>query len=229
VYGAIDQGVRLGILGGLYLVLGLVLFMGRRVIPFFTERGVDDPVKLKNSRINDITTFILFPAFMISEMAFPNHLAGALLAAGLFASNSIRLNGWHTLGIWIKPLLWGLFAAFLMINVGFLLRALMLVTALPQFLHIHAFTVGGIGIITISMMARVSLGHTGRDIYQAPVLMAVLLACIVLATFVRVFLPLMDPVNYDLWIMVAGIMWIIGFCLFSVIFIPMLLKPRYSP
>ena len=36
--GVLDQGVRLGIYSGLYLVLGMVLFMGRRVIPFFTER-----------------------------------------------------------------------------------------------------------------------------------------------------------------------------------------------
>jgi uncharacterized protein involved in response to NO len=226
--GVIDQGVRLGIQGGLYLVLGMVLFMGRRVIPFFTERGVGYPVKLKNSRWNDIATFILFPAFLVTEVFFPNHLAGALVAAGLLVSNSIRVNGWHTLGVWQKPLLWGLFAAFLSINIGFLLRALMPVTALPDYLHIHAFTVGGIGILTMSMMARVTLGHTGRNIYQSPLLMAVLLACMVLAASIRVFFPLLDASNYPLWIIVAGTLWIIGFCLFSIIFIPMLLKPRYS-
>jgi uncharacterized protein involved in response to NO len=227
VIGAVDQGVYLGIQGGLYLVLGLVLFMGRRVIPFFTERGVGYPVELKNSRRNDIATFILFPAFMVSEIFFQRHVAGALIAAGLFVSNSIRVHGWHTLGIWQKPPIWGLFVSFLMINLGFLLRALMPVTALPDYLHIHAFTVGGIGVVTMSMMARVTLGHTGRNIYRAPGLMAVLLACIVLTALIRVFFPLFDPANYQLWIVVAGIMWMISFSLFSIIFIPMLLKPRY--
>lgn len=226
VTGVINQGVQLGIQGGLYLVLGLVLFMGRRVIPFFTERGVGYPVELTNSHRNDIATYLLFPAFLISEVFFPRHFTGALLAGGLLISNSIRLNGWHTLGIWQKPLLWGLFASFLMINLGFLLRSLTPFTTLPDYLHIHAFAVGGIGIITISMMARVTLGHTGRDIYQWPKLMALLLASIGLSATIRVFLPLMDPVNYQLWVVVAGIMWVISFTLFSIIFIPMLLKKR---
>jgi uncharacterized protein involved in response to NO len=226
VMGIVGPGVNLGIQGGLYLVLGLVLFMGRRVIPFFTEKGVGYPVELKNSRNNDIATFVLFPAFLVSEVFFQHHLAGALLAGGLFVSNSIRIHGWHTLGIWQKPLLWGLFASFLMINLGFLLRAMAPVTALPGYLHVHAFAVGGIGIVTMSMMARVTLGHTGRNIYQSCTLMAVLLGCMVITALIRVFFPLIDPVHYQFWIVVAGSLWMITFSLFSVIFIPMLLKPR---
>jgi len=226
VFGVLDQGVRLGVEGGLFLVLGMVLFMGRRVIPFFTERGVGYPVKLKNSRRNDIAMFILFPTFVITEVVFPRSIAGALLAGGMLLSNSIRINGWHTLGVWKKPLLWGLFASFLMINLGFLLRALTPVSTLPDYLYIHAFAVGGIGVLTVSMMARVTLGHTGRNIYETPLLMTVLLACMVLTATIRVFFPMMDPVHYQLWIVVAGIMWIISFTLFSIIFIPMLLKPR---
>jgi uncharacterized protein involved in response to NO len=226
VAGLVEQGIRLGNHGGLYLVLGMVLFMGRRVIPFFTKGGVDYPVELKNARWNDIATSILFPAFLISELFFQHHVAGALLAAGLFLSNSLRVSDWHTLGVWQKPLLWGLFASFIMINLGFLLRAMMSVTTIPDFLPVHAFAVGGIGIITMSMMARVTLGHTGRNVQQAPPVMAFLLGAMVLTATLRIFFPLMDPGNYQLWITVSGIMWIISFSLFSIIFIPMLLKQR---
>ena len=100
---------------------------------------------------------------------------GALLAAALFSLNSMRVHGWHTMGIWLKPLLWGLFTAFVMINLGFLMRALALVTAIPEYLHVHAFAVGGIGVITVSMMARVALGHSGRNVHQAPPVTALLL------------------------------------------------------
>jgi len=224
--GYLETGVQLGIYGGLYIVLGMVLFMGRRVIPFFTQRGVGYPVEIKNSRRNDIATFILYPLYLLSEVFFPQHLAGALLAAALLVSNSIRVNGWHTLGIWQKPLLWGLFASFIMINLGFLLRALSPFTTLPDYVHVHAFAVGGIGIISMSMMARVTLGHTGRNVHQAPPVTTILLACMVLTTTVRVFSPLMDPQNYQLWITVAGTLWIASFALFSIIFIPMLSGPR---
>lgn len=224
--GLVNRGAHLGVHGGLYLVLGIVLFMGRRVIPFFTERGLGHPVEIRNERWNDVATFILFPAFLLSEVFFQNHFAGALLAAALFILNSLRVNGWHTLEIWQKPLLWGLFAAFIMINLGFLLRALMPVTAIPDFLPIHAFAVGGIGIVTVSMMARVTLGHTGRNVHQAPPIMSVLLASMVLTTVIRIFLPMLDPAHYPFWIMVSGLMWIVSFILFSIVFIPLLITPR---
>jgi uncharacterized protein involved in response to NO len=196
------------------------------VIPFFTERGVGYAVELKNARWNDIATFILFPGFLVTELFFQYHLVGAFLAAGLFILNSIRVNGWYTLGIWQKPLLWGLFAAFMMINLGFLLRALMPVTAIPDFLPIHAFAVGGIGIATISMMARVALGHTGRNVHQAPPVMSLLLTGMVITTSIRIFMPLLDPDHYRLWIAASGLMWIISFALFAVVFIPLLVSPR---
>jgi len=224
--GLVERGAYLGLHGGLYLVLGMVLFMGRRVIPFFTERGLDHPVEIKNERWNDVATFILFPAFLLSEVFFQNHISGALLAAALLILNSLRVTGWHTLEIWQKPLLWGLFAAFMMINLGFMLRALMPVTAIPDFLPIHAFAVGGIGIITISMMARVTLGHTGRSVHQAPPIMTLLLVSMVLTATLRIFLPMLDAAHYQFWITASGLMWIITFTLFTIVFIPLLIKRR---
>ena len=224
--GWLPDGARLGVYGGLYLMLGMVLFMGRRVIPFFTQRGVDYEVRLRNERWVDISLFVVYPLFMISELFRPYHLAGAILAGILLFLNSRRLMGWHTLGIWQKPLLWGLFASFIMINLGFLLRAMMPVTAIPDFLPVHGYALGGIGIVTLSMMSRVTLGHTGRDVNEPPKLVAATLVCIISASFIRIFLPLADPQNYPAWVAAAGIIWIISFLLFTITFAPMLLNKR---
>ena len=224
--GWLPNGVRIGVHGGLYLVLGMVLFMGSRVIPFFTERGVGYEVELKKPRWNDMATAALYPLFLLSEVFLPQHVLGALLAGGLLALNSLRVSGWYTLGIWRKPLLWGLFAAFIMINLGFLLRALMPVTAIPDFLPIHAYAVGGIGVVTVAMMARVSLGHTGRSVHQPPAAVTPILLGMVLAAIIRIFTPLADPAHYALWIALAGLAWIVSFALFALVFMPMLLKPR---
>jgi uncharacterized protein involved in response to NO len=224
--GWVPRGVHLGVHGGLYLVLGMVLFMGSRVIPFFTERGVGYAVQLRKPRWNDHASAALYPVFLLSEVIMPQHSLGAALAAVLFVLNSLRLAGWYTLGIWQKPLLWGLFAAFIMINFGFLLRALTLVTAIPGFLPIHAFAVGGIGIVTVAMMARVSLGHTGRSVHQPPRLVWLLLLGMVLTATLRVFVPLADPTAYALWVTLSGLAWILSFALFAIVFIPMLVRPR---
>lgn len=224
--GWLPGGQRLGVYTGLYLVLGLVLFMGNRVIPFFTERGVGYEVTLRRARWNDVATLVLFPLFLLAEVLLPARWPGAVLAAALLVLNSLRVLGWYTLGIWKKPLLWGLFAAFTAINLGFLMRALAAVTALPPNLALHAFAAGGIGLATIAMMARVSLGHTGRDVHQPPGLVTPMLVVMVLAALLRIVQPLADPARYPHWVAIAGLLWILAFTLFSIVFLPMLLRPR---
>jgi uncharacterized protein involved in response to NO len=82
----------------------------------------------------------------------------------LFATHVMRLVGWHTKGIWKKPLWWVLYVGYGGATFGFLLKALAPFTSLSPSLTSHAFSLGGIGIITAGMMARIALGHTGRDI-----------------------------------------------------------------
>jgi uncharacterized protein involved in response to NO len=100
------------------------------------------------------------------------------------------------------------------------------VTAIPDFLPIHAYAVGGIGIMTVSMMARVCLGHTGRSVHQSPPVVMLLLFGMVLAAMLRVILPLIDVAHYTLFVTVSGVVWIVTFALFVVVFAPMLVRPR---
>jgi len=228
-FGALFDAPKLlsgSIYGGLYLVLGLVLFMGRRVIPFFAERGVGYPVELRNSRWNDIASWILLPSFMVSELMFATGAAGAAVAAALFLSNTWRLAGWYTPGIWRKPLLWSLYLAFALLTLGFLLRALAFISPVPPLIPIHAFAVGGIGLVTISMMSRVSIGHTGRNVHEAPRIVPVFLSLIVLSGTIRILFTLLDPSRYTLWITLSGLLWIIAFGLFAVSIGPMLFRKR---
>jgi uncharacterized protein involved in response to NO len=224
--GEVPGGGRMGIYAALYGVLALVLFMGRRVIPFFTQRGVGYEVELRNDAWNDRATIALFPAFALSEVLLPNHFMGALLAAALFVLNTLRVMGWHTIGIWQRPLLWSLFMAFLMINLGFMMRALMLVTGIPVLLPIHAFALGGIGLMTLGMMIRVTLGHTGRNVHAAPTVVTLLVAALLASTILRIFMPLVDPNQFWLWVGAAGGLWIAAFVLYILVFGPMLLGRR---
>lgn len=221
-----QQKVSASLYAGLYLVLGLILFMGRRVIPFFTQRGVGYEVEIDTPRWNDLATWLLFPAFLVAEVYFHGSKAGAFIAASLFILNALRLYNWYTRGIWRKPLLWSLHLAYLMIIAGFALRALQAVISLSPFIAIHAFAVGGIGLVTISMMPRVSLGHTGRSIHDAPAIAYFFIGAMALAAVFRVFAPWLDPSRYALWIFLSGLLWIVAFFLFAVSIGPMLLRKR---
>ncbi len=226
VVGFVEQGMYWSIYGGLYLVIGLIIIMGRRVIPFFIETGVGYPVKLFNSKWLDVTTPLLYLAFFIVEIFFGNRYLSALLSAALFIMISVQVVGWHTIEIWKKPLLWSLFVAFLFIDLGFLLIALIPFTDLPNIRVIHAFSFGGIGVMTLSMMARVTLGHTGRNVQNPPGAMTWAFVALIVGAVVRVILPLIAADHYLIWIAVSQILWITAFLIFVVVYAPMLIKPR---
>ncbi|MBK8754481.1 MAG: NnrS family protein [Candidatus Competibacteraceae bacterium] len=224
--GFIENGVYIGIYGGLFLIIGLMLTMGRRLIPFFVEVGVGYPVKLFNSQWLDLSSLVLFLAFFIVEVFIGNRQIAALLSSGLFIITSVRLIGWHTVGIWKQPLLWSLFIAFLLIDAGFLLMALLPFFNLPKLLAIHAFSFGGIGIATLSMMARVSLGHTGRDVKSPSVATTVALVALIVGSIFRVGLPLIAANHYLIWVLASQILWIAAFLIFVIAYTVMLIKPR---
>jgi uncharacterized protein involved in response to NO len=226
VFGILQQGAYWGIYAGLYLLIALVLTMGRRVMPFFIEKGVGYPVQLKNSRLLDLSTLVLFLIFTVDAVFIRAGLV-PYVSALLFVVTSLRLYNWHTPGIWKVALLWGLYLAFIAIDIGFLLFALSpLLDVVTPFLALHAMAVGGIGLITISMMSRVTLGHTGRDINQPSQWIARAQWLILLGAVARVIMPVLLIQYYLYWIALAQLLWITAFLIFIIVNFPMLTHPR---
>lgn len=224
--GTLDQGMYWGIYGGLYLVIGLILTLGGRVIPFFTESGVGYPVQLYNPKWITIAGLLVFLVFFVSELFLQSGLLSGYLAVALFIIYFIRLVGWYTPGIWKKPLLWSLHVAMLFIIIGFLLFAVSVFSDVSQLIAIHAMAYGGIGMVTVSMMARVSLGHTGRNVNKPPGLVNFIMVTLLAGAVVRVFLPLLTSDYYLVWIMISQILWIIAFLLFAMLYVPIWCRPR---
>jgi uncharacterized protein involved in response to NO len=210
----------------LYVLLALVFTMARRVLPFFIERGVGYPVTLMNRKWIDRSGLYIFALFVLSDVFWRNVPVTAALAALLFTIHSIRLAGWYTQGIWKKPLLWVLYLGYGGATFGFLLKALAAFTTLPPSLALHAFALGGIGMITAGMMARIALGHTGRDIQQHSHLLAPIFISLIAAFVARVLLPMIAPTHYLLWLGIAQAAWMFAFALFVWVYTPILLKTR---
>lgn len=78
----------------------------------------------------------------------------------------------------------------------------------------------------MGMMARVSLGHTGRNIQLPPKTLAYAIGILLLATVFRVILPLFDMTHYFIWVGLSQAMWILAFGLFIFIYLPILIRPR---
>ena len=218
----IGQGVRWGLYTGFYMVIGLILILSRRLIPFFVERGVGYKVELRNSHLLDIGVVIGFLAFFAIEVFVGNRHLSAALAGLLFVINLLRLTGWYTPGIWRKPLLWSLYLAYTFVTLGFGLFAASVWLDILWFPALHAFAVGGVGLMTLSMMSRVSLGHTGRDINRLPSGMATFLLILLLAALERVLLPPLLPQLHSTWILISQVLWITAFTGFVALYAPIL-------
>jgi uncharacterized protein involved in response to NO len=108
---------------------------------------------------------------------------------------------------------------------GFVLKALGHLGLFAPNLALHALTLGGFGVLTLGMMSRVALGHTGRLLQSAR---ATDLAFVLLnlGTLARVFGPYAMPDNYIGAVHLAGGFWLLAFGIFTVIYAPILLKPR---
>jgi uncharacterized protein involved in response to NO len=226
VLGVLEQGVYWGIYSGLYLLIALVLTMGRRVMPFFIERGVGYPVQLKNSRFLDLTTLFLFLLFTLDEVFMRTGMT-PYISAALFIVTSLRLYNWHTPGIWRVPLLWGLYGAFISINIGFgMFTATAFSSIITPSLALHAMTFGGIGVITLSMMSRITLGHTGHDVRHPSAWIAVAQWLLVLGVITRVLLPIFLPEFYVYLVAISQGLWIGAFIIFLAVNFPLLNSPR---
>ncbi len=229
-YGALLSGQllteRQALRFSVYLIVSLILTIGRRVMPFFIERGVGYSVTLRNSRAVDFTSLALLLLFVILDIFFHVPRAVAVICGMLAVIHLIRLAGWYTPGIWKKPLLWILFAGYLFLIAGFILKLFFLLMNSPDDPALHAFTAGGIGIFTLGMMARVAWGHTGRDIARPPAVLPWIFGSIVIAAVVRTFFPMLDETRYILWIGLSQVFWVAAFGLFVVTYFYVLISPR---
>ena len=229
IFSADMTSTKIGLYLGFYLIIGLVLTIGRRVVPFFIERGLSvdgKTVKVRNSKRQDVTSLLFFLAFFSVDLFYPDKYLLTITALGVALVNIVRLVGWYHRGIWQKPLLWSLYVAFLGMCLSFVLYALQPWLGFMPSIAVHGLAIAGIGMMTVAMMARVSLGHTGRSIHQPPNRVSAMFGLMILAFISRVLLPVVDMSHYLLWIMMAQGAWIACFMLFCICYLPMLSQPR---
>jgi len=222
--GYTESSARAGTFLGLNLIILLIVIMGGRVIPFFTERALSGVIPKRRPAIEWLSPASA-TAFVITDLLLPNSMLAGALAALAAVSNGIRLGGWYTNRFWRVPLLWVLHLGYAWVVAGFCLKALAAIGLIsPQFI-VHAFTVGGIGVLTLGMMARVSLGHTGRPLKTArPVALAFVL--VNLAAVIRGILPIIFPQWLPQLVALSGSLWMAAFSLFFLIYFPILTQPR---
>lgn len=206
------------------IIIILILIIAGRVFPFFTERGISGTLIIRNPMLDNASVASALIVFALQLAGISGTLL-ALAAAIAVAVNGLRFAGWYVQRIWYVPLLWVLYTGYAWIILGFVLTALTAYSLVLPSLALHAFTLGGVGVLTLGMMTRVSLGHTGRAL-KASNAISIAFVLINVAALFRVLLPIAMPSWYGNLIYLSTLSWLAAFSLFVFVYAPILTRAR---
>jgi uncharacterized protein involved in response to NO len=210
---------------GLDAVAAILVIFGGRIVPLFTRNALPQ-AEVRSLPWADAASRWGMLAVLLLELlpGGGGPLAVALILVGL--ATVLRMSRWgfiHTLGL---PILWVLHVGYLCVGLGLVVRGLgLVVPGLPRGIALHLLAVGGLGVLTLGMMARVTLGHTGRELVLHPML-GWAFGLVIFATVVRVTLPLVAPTWTGISWWVSGVAWALAFLPYLAVYLPVLLGPR---
>lgn len=212
---------------GIGLVVTLVCVIGGRIVPSFTRnwlaRRAPGRLPVPFGRFDAIAMVVgvsAMAAWTVNPTGGP--LAGALFVAGVL--HVVRLARWAGYRTGSDRLVLILHVAYAFVPVGFFLTALSSVDLVAPGAGIHAWTGGAIGSMTIAVMTRASLGHTGQAL-SASFLIQGVYAAIVVAAVARICATL-DPTYSASLLTISGIAWAGAFFGFALAYAPLLCRSR---
>lgn len=215
-------------------VITLITLIAGRIIPAFTGNWLKQrspagrlpapfasiDVMAQSLGALALAAWVLAPRFSLPDGA----LGAALVVAGML--HLVRQVRWMPERTLREPLVAILHAGYLFIGLGFLLTGASALTAghVSESAGLHAWTGGAIATMTLAVMTRASLGHTGRALTAGVITTFVYLA-IVVAAFLRIAAAL-APGQTLLLVPLAGLAWLAAFGGFLVGYTKLLLQPR---
>ncbi len=223
--GTAELGTRLGIAAA----VALISLIGGRVIPSFTRNWLarENPGRLPEpfGRFDMAVLGISLLALGV-WVARPAWLGTAALMLITGAAQVTRLGRWAGDRTLRDRLVLILHIGYAFIPIGFVVLAAAVIfpEAVPVSAGIHAWTVGAIGTMTLSIMTRASLGHTGQSLIAGPLTQSIY-AAVVIAAILRIAATLLPAAMIPL-LYAAGAAWIAAFWMFAVGYGPLLSRSR---
>lgn len=214
-------GLRLGVAGSVMLIA----LIGGRIVPSFTRNWLAQrPTKALPVAMNraDSVVLGLTGLALVAFVPWPDALPTALLCLVAGIAQLWRLSRWQGMQTLREPLLWALHLGYACIGLGFLTVAAAAVGAMELGGALHLWLAGAVGLMTLAVMTRASLGHTGRALHAGPAV-----AGLYLSLVIAVLARFGAAINGADWLLhLAATAWIVAFGGFAAIYFPILALPR---
>ncbi|MBR1267815.1 NnrS family protein [Bradyrhizobium sp. AUGA SZCCT0222] len=213
--------------GGIAVVIGLIALIGGRIIPSFTRNWLAKrtpgqmPAPFGRFDVATIALSVLVLLFWVVR-PLDRTTGGLLLVCG--GMHLIRLVRWTGYRTFADRLVLILHVAYAFVPAGFILTALSAFDLVAPSAGIHAWTGGAIGTMTLAVMSRATLGHTGQRLQASPATQLIY-AAVIIAALARVCAVLETDHTGPL-LVAAGIAWAAAFLGFAVIYSVAFWSPR---
>lgn len=211
----------------LLFVMLMVAIVGGRVIPAFTRNATPGLIVRPSGQWRDRAAFASLIAFGVFVLcpASPPWLLAAIAATGAL-THALRMQGWGAASTLRRPMLWVLQLAYLFVPSGLgLYAAFYLGAPIPIWVPLHVLAVGALGLMTLGMMSRVSLGHTGRMIVAGK-LTTLSYALMVAALLARSLGGFFTGTDWRNAMLSAAGFWSLAFLVFLFVYARVLLVAR---
>lgn len=219
-----EYGLRLG----LAVTVMLIMLIGGRIIPSFTHNwlarrpGTRLPVAF-----NTLDGLVMLDSALVLALwvALPDNILTGCLSAVVGLLHIVRLARWAGDRTAAEPLVLILHVGYAFVPAGFLLLAgaILAPDVISQSGAVHGWTAGAIGVMTIAVMTRASLGHTGQELTATAGIRAIYVS-VVLSALARVVAA------FGLWrtgmLDLAAVTWVLAFGGFVAVYAPLLLRRR---
>jgi uncharacterized protein involved in response to NO len=217
-----DAGTALR--AAIFLIAALIALIGGRIVPAFTQNALRlrgwPGITCHTPRLLDHLAVPAVLAAVATELVLPQSPVSGWLALACGAVLGLRMLGWQTIRTLAMPIVWILHVGYAWLPIGFALKGVADLTGwIDATSAMHALSAGAIGVMILAVASRAALGHAGRPLIVAsPTVIAY--GLVIAAAVLRVFVPV------DGAILAAGVLWTAGYGIFSVVYWPILTRPR---
>jgi uncharacterized protein involved in response to NO len=206
IYAGPNYGLRLAVAA----IVALIMVVGGRITPSFTSNWLTRQGSQKRpaplGRF-DIGSIAFAAIALVTWIAVPNWSGTAALLLLMAVAQAARLSRWAGMQTWREPILFVLHVGYAFVPLGALILSASILwpRIVPTSGALHAWTTGAMGIMTLAIMTRATLGHTGRDVLSTPATIAIY-GAMLLAALARIAAP------------TAGFGWLLAFGIFLLIY-----------
>ena len=217
VYAASGLGLRIGVAAAIMMIS----VIGGRIVPAFTRNWLvargSGVLPAEFGRLDGfalVLTLIALAAW--AALPATRETAWLLLASGV--AQAVRLSRWRGLETRGEPLLWILHVGYAFVPLGMLGvgGAIVWPEVVPPAAAQHLWMAGAIGVMTLAVMTRATLGHGGRALTAGAGTAAVYLL-VVVSVLARLLGGVLQEQAMMLWAL-SALLWCLGFAGFVLLY-----------